>query len=408
MTYFPFITIKGFSDSVNLDAFGKLRTSVPFVQFDAKKIAGLVTDSFFIVTKSLNSASSSFNTNRASTTLYVAAVSGSRNVRQSRKRMYYQPGKGLVIGKTFLFGTGSVGVVKRTGYFDDLNGIFLEQSGSDINLVVRSSVTGVPVDTKVSQSAWNINKFDGSNPLLPVFDPTKSQGLYIDLQWSGGGGRIRTGFQVSGGLALAHQFLNTGTTPINISNPNLPSRTEIENYSNTSANSIETFTVVVQTDGGLDPIGSQRSVDRGTQTKSVTSGSFKPILSIKLTSGSQGQVVTPSNYSFFCTTSDVFKWAVILNPIYSTVDSPSWQIVSGSNVQYDVSRDGSIVGGYVLDSGYGSGGSANGSGRITSDVATTLNYNIGFSVDGISDEIVLAVNPLTTLSILGQIGWNEV
>jgi len=404
MTYFPNITIKNFADSTNLDGFGRLKVSNPYTQFDAKQISGNPLDAILFVSKSVSNASASYSSNRASTTISVVATSGSRYIRQSRKRMNYQPGKGLTIIETFVFGTGSTGIIKRIGYFDDNNGIFFEQSASNINMVLRSSVTGVPVETRVSQSAWSTNKFDGANPAVYAFDPTKAQIFNMDIQWLGTG-RVRTGFFQSGSLYTAHEFSNAGQTSTYMSTPNLPVRMEIENYTNTSANSMELICAGVQTDAGNETAGFQRAADRSTSTKTIVTGAFKPVLSIKLTSGSN-QIVIPTSFSFYCTTADIFKWAVLLNPTYSSTDSPAWQTVTSSCVQYDITRDGTVAGGIVIDSGYGTGGGSNAA-RVVSDTAINSSLVLGATVDGVSDEIVLAVQPLTTLNMLAHINWNE-
>jgi hypothetical protein len=56
-------------------------------------------------------------------------------------------------------------VRQRVGYFDDNNGIFFQQTNGNKRWVIRSSVSGTPVDTEfASQTDWNIDKLNGEGP----------------------------------------------------------------------------------------------------------------------------------------------------------------------------------------------------------------------------------------------------
>lgn len=391
-------------DSLNLDAFEKIKVSFPFTQFDSKQLNTNSLEIINFVSQSITGATAIFSTARSSTVLAVSASSGSNCIRQTRKRMNYQPEKGLSIFQTFILGTGSSGVIKRIGYFDENNGIFFEQNQFDLNMVVRSNVSGAPIDTRISQSNWNINKFDGNvTENISTLNVSTTQILFIDFQWLGGG-TVRTGFFQDGNLNFAHKFhFANSASSVYMTNPNLPARCEILNNSNSSTNSIETICVSVQSDGGYDPASLKRSVDTGTTAKAITANILKPLLSIKLTSSSKGDVVTPTDYTFFATTTDSFRWGIFLNPIYSGSDLPVWNPVSASSVFFDVTRSATIVGGILLDSGYGAGGAA----RIPVDEQLIANFNLGFSVNGTSDEIVLAAAPLANASLLAQLGWKE-
>ena len=417
MTYFPKIdsTITDISDGVHVDAFHRLRVGLPFTVFDSKQAVGNAVENIQMVASGTSGGTSSYSANRASTTLWVAPISGSRYIRQSRRRMNYQSGKSLAITETFTLGTGSSGIVKRVGYFDERNGIFLEQSGSDVNMVIRSFLTGAPVETRVSQSAWSINKFDGTDipasitrdtTILPL-QVTASQIFWIDFQWLGVG-RVRTGFAQNGNLFNAHHFehadINTG---VYMSCPNQPIRYEIENYNTGGVSgSLETICASVISEGDYSPLGLPRSASRLNLVKAVGAGATRPLLSIKLLSGSQGATVIPTAFSTFVTTADNYRWMAYLNPVYSGADNPVWNVPSGSStsVVYDMARDGEIVGGILIDSGY-AGGTVQAKTSTTSQFQQS--FNLGYTVDGVSDEFVIAVQPITSASFLAQINWIE-
>ena len=85
---------------------------------------------------------------------------------------HYLPGKSQLILESFCLGTARANTVKRIGYFDDRNGIFLQQAGDgSLSFVLRSYITGGVGNTVIPQA----------------------QLIMIDFQWLGVG-RIRIGF----------------------------------------------------------------------------------------------------------------------------------------------------------------------------------------------------------------------
>ena len=87
---------------------------------------------------------------------------------------------------TSVFGdTGKVGLVRRLGYFDDDNGVFLMLSASSLGVVLRSSASGAKIDTFVSQS--DVNGDALSNGLIDV---STINMYYADINQNG---RIRVG-----------------------------------------------------------------------------------------------------------------------------------------------------------------------------------------------------------------------
>lgn len=381
--------------------------------FDSKQIDGNHLEPIFFVTSGTMNGTASFNTHTSTTTIQVTAESGSRFVRQSRKRMDYQAGKGLSIVQTFIFGTGSAGVIKRVGYFDELNGIFLEQSGSDINMVLRTDTSGQPIETRVSQSVWSRHRFNSSEDVngagIATFNEQTTQIFSIDFQWLGSG-RVRTFLDQGGNKIDAHFFDNANieTKPY-MRSPNLPTRTEIENYTGTANNSqsMQVICAAVIAEADYQRTGFIRTVDRGTTTKTVAAKTIAPLLTIKLVSGSHSSHIIPVNIETFVTTADNYRWCLYLNPIYTGADTPSWNVPSGSasSVTYDFVRTGSIIGGILLASGYGGGAAGTSNEFISADIITNL--ALGFTVDGVSDELTLAVEPLSNASFLAALRWQE-
>jgi hypothetical protein len=87
------------------------------------------------------------------------------------------------------------------GYFDSANGIILRQNGaSGLQIVRRTSTSGLVVEEVVDQANWNLNT-------STYFNEANSFIFIIDLQFLGMG-RIRCGFDRDGIIEYFHEFLN--------------------------------------------------------------------------------------------------------------------------------------------------------------------------------------------------------
>lgn len=74
--------------------------------------------------------------------------------------------------------------MKRTGYFDDSNGIYLELNGSNIiSFNIRNSAFGSITENRIAQSNWNVDRLDGTGASGYRLDMSK---LNYSLQISNG------------------------------------------------------------------------------------------------------------------------------------------------------------------------------------------------------------------------------
>jgi hypothetical protein len=160
----------------------------------------------------------------------------------------------------FCFNNSVTGLVRRVGYFDDTNGIFLEYSASGIAFATRSS----GVTTKVFQSSWNVDVLTGSGISSVNLDITKAQILALDFQWLGIG-RVRCGFDIDGEIVWAHQFLtaNASTSPY-MTTPVLPLRQEQQSVTTATAASSFCFAQAIISEG-------PNELDRGYSFSIATS-----------------------------------------------------------------------------------------------------------------------------------------
>lgn len=270
---------------LNVDAFGRSKSSVPFTIGDYKLVNGKLPDT--LLTASSANGTVIINGNEASIkpTITVGA-SGSYALVQSKKYHNYMPGKSQFILQSFVLGNAVNGSIKRVGYFDDFNGIFLEQDATgSLNWVIRSDTSGTVSETRVAQSDWNIRTLS-ADPF--IFDVTKTQLLFIDFQWLGVG-RVRCGFVNKGEFVLTHVFDHTNVLDkVYIRNPNLPIRTEVRNTTTTSAD-ITAICGTVISEGGAAEAGRTWSVGTDRFLESVASASVNtPLMAIQLKSSING------------------------------------------------------------------------------------------------------------------------
>jgi len=184
------------------------------------------------------------------------------------------------------FGTAAAGQVQRVGFFDDANGIFLEQATPTsrnpfgMHAVIRSDVNGVPVDTRVSMESWTNAAF------ALTLNWAAIQMVYVEYAWYGAGG-LRWGVVIGGEPVILHERSqgNSGALVPWARTGNLPVRYEQRNISATVANDMFHWGVSVLIDGGRDV---QRGftygygMANGTPTRSIGSNATRfPLLSFR-------------------------------------------------------------------------------------------------------------------------------
>jgi hypothetical protein len=277
------------------DAFGRMRVSEPFTLGDYKHLYAI--DPNFI-DFTANGGTIIFSGNTASATLSTNNSTTSVAAHQTKFYHSYQPGKSQVILSSVCFGYAQQNVTKRTGYFDDRDGIYFEQVGSNtsngtdngtLNFVIRSFVTGTALETdigsykrRVPQSQWNLDPCDGTGPSGFNIDTSKTQLIYIDFQWLGVG-RVRVGFVHDGAVILAHEYYHSNVLDkVYLSNPNLPVRCEITNTGTTSGGSLNQICCSVISEGGYNEAGIDWSVYSTARVTPTPGQTALPVIALRL------------------------------------------------------------------------------------------------------------------------------
>lgn len=264
-----------------LDAFGRQRVSEPFTIADYKVPYGIGGE-FYTVQSGGGTAAPV--TNEASIRLTVST--GATDYIYTQTRMYhqYQPGKSQLVLFSFKLNGAEDGATKRIGLFDDRNGAFLEYEGATGNLffIERRYVTGSAVDHPFAQSAWNVDKCDGTGASGFDLDVSKTQLLFIDYQWLGVG-RVRMGFVHNGKYIIAHEVYHSNDlTTAYWSLPSLPLRGEIRNTSAlAAATSLDLICGSVQAEGGYSESGNDFSAFTAVRSIGNPPATL-PVMAIKL------------------------------------------------------------------------------------------------------------------------------
>ena len=282
------------ADSVQLDALGRLRISESYTLFDSQQEYGLDTLRLWDATANgtLSIATGASNgsvvnganavgprdANTRMTPITVSTTSGHYSVLQTRQYIRYIPGKSHLVLLTGIFSPGTVtNTDARSGYFDSANGIFLKVTNGENSFVRRTSTSGSVVDNAVTQSAWNIDKFDGTGVSGITIDLTKTQILFIQAQWLGVG-RVIVGFGVAGVLYPAHAFVHANVLTVPYTQAfNLPIRMELRNTGNSAGATIQFICCSAQSEGGLQIRGWSNAAGI---TTSIGVTTRRPILSI--------------------------------------------------------------------------------------------------------------------------------
>jgi hypothetical protein len=319
------------------DAFGRIRMSSPFTLGDYKHLYGLdpnFTDKIF------NGGSVTFQPNQACARLTTSNNANSRVVHQTKFYHHYMPGKSQQILSSINFYTAVANVTKRTGYYDDNNGIYFEQTGDGtLSWVIRSYVSGAPVENRKTQAEWNIDKCDGTGGSLFNLDVTKTQLVFIEFQWLGVGS-VTVGFVHEGAFIPCHLFHHSNSlTTVYMSTPNLPVRCEILNTGATAGGFMDQICSTVVSEGGYVEAGIDWAVTSPT-LKTVTAGATLPIIAIRLKNAfktySNRMIVRMGNLNMF-SDGESIKWRLLKLPDSSYLNDTTWSDVDDdSGVQYNV------------------------------------------------------------------------
>jgi hypothetical protein len=376
--------------SGSYDVFNRFRISDEFTLFDCKllydKQSQLWDDQQTLGTN--NDTNSIFNSNQASVTLRVASNTNCQHVRQTYQRFSYQPGKSQLIMMTGIIGEPQSGITRRLGIFDNSNGLFFESSSNECFIVKRDSTQGFIRDMRIAQKDWNKNKLMMDDEY--VLNCSKANIFYFNYEWLGVGDLI-CGVVLGAKFIPLHQFYSANNvTTVTMSVPNLPLRYEINNNGTGSNADLTCICSTVISEGGQQGFGQVYSIDRGTNSVSVSSsGVLVGLFAFRIAPNKEAVNIYIEGLNIVSTSQNVvFRWAFYLNP---TLSSPiSYTSKENSCLEYNNTMTTiTISGGSLIYSGYGVG-------TKTSILIDTLaaKFSLGTSILGVPDVFVLAIERL--------------
>lgn len=338
-----------------VDAFGRLRISHPHTLFDSQH-QDVENDKWD--TLITGSGTKTHLPNESTIKLEIATANNDSIIRETLRTMPYQPGKSLLIMNTFAMGEPKANVVQRVGYFTANNGIYFENDSGNNYLVLRTSVTGNVVETRIAQTDWNVDKFDGTGYTSQQkgtghetgLNVAKSNLFWLDIEWLGVGD-VRCGFLVDGLLKTAHIFHNDNRNDtVYMRSAILPLRYEIFNKGATTSNtSMRQICSSVISEGGYTQINQSRSASNPLTGKNLTNLINNPMVSIRLKTNRLNAVVVPVAVDLYGLQATAYKYRIFEN--VTSLTGASWTTTdSASAVEYDISAT-AMTGGTLLKEG---------------------------------------------------------
>ncbi len=378
------------ANSPNIDAFGRLRISNPSTIFDSKQIFDSQPLFWDELLETGSGITSSHSVDEAGTTITSSLNTAGKFTRQTFMWFNYQPGKSqeILMTGTLNISGGGTGVQRRIGQFNDNNGLYFEDDEGTTKVVLRSKVTGSVIETKFSQSEWNLDKMDGTGSSKTIVDWSKSQIFIIDYEWLSVG-RVRMGLIIGGEIIYVHSFNNSNSkSGAYMSTPNLPLRFQMITTGSSPASSMLCICSSVISEGGTQNNGILRySSTSGIHIDANIINTLYAVIGLRLKSTHLGESIDIINKSMISETNDDFEWILIYNPTvagtftYSDVSNSAIQVAKGVTAN-------TISGGTPLDGGFSKQDS-------TSKESTNNSIRLGSSIDGTPSEIVLCVRPLS-------------
>ena len=349
-------------------------------------------------------ASAAHNVNASNVVMQVGSTAGDKIVRQTKQVMRYIPGRGGTLAFAIRLDTPVAGVRRRFGLFDDNNGAYFEDNGGVYSYVIRSNVTGVVTETRVTRDNWNGEKFDGNGWTGVTADPTKQQMISINYEWYGAG-IVQFNWLMKNETIASHTFENSNTNDrVWCSTPFLPIRVEIENVTGAAGTHYiyQGSNSLIQ-EGEPEKLGTLLSIANPiTGTTMSSANTFYPIISLQLKSNQLSAVMLLRSLQAATNDNTNVYWKLLENATNTGgtwVDHPD----PNSFLQYNITQT-ATTGGTTLLNGFVVGGGAS---LINIDDKAALQLGRS-SLGTVSDTYTLAcASPNTNKAALAVLNWIE-
>ncbi|NDD84877.1 hypothetical protein EBZ38_11500 [bacterium] len=216
-----------YSDSPNIDAFGRLRTAAVQNLLDIKHVYD--KNPLQINEITAGTATSVFDQQYARVRMSTSA-NNDLVIRQAKTHPIYQPGKSQLYEGSFSNFQLETNIIKRVGgfvsttastYNSVFDGFFLESNGVTNTISFQIWRSGTTIYSAAT-TTWRTNEFDPTN-----LNWANAHLLMVDYQWLGVG-RMRFGLALSGQTIYFGEHNCSNNEPnVYMSSPNQPIRYEI-------------------------------------------------------------------------------------------------------------------------------------------------------------------------------------
>ena len=378
-----------YSDSPNLDAFGRLRTAAVTNLLDIKHVYD--KNPLQVNEVTAGTATSVFNQEYAR----VRMSTSSNNdlvIRQTKTHPIYQPGKSQLFEGSFSNFQLQTNVIKRVGCFTSttastynsvFDGFFLESNGLSNTISFQIWRSGTTIFSS-STTTWDTNEFDPIN-----LNWSNTQLMTVDYQWLGVG-RLRFGLALSGQtFYFTEHNCSNNESLVYMSSPNQPIRYEIRQVG-VGSGSFDMICSQTSTEGALNGLYSTVGVTHSSTATLDTSGTKYPYIGYRLKQLYKAVTSQYSSLSILNTSNDNYLMTIEYNPTLSA--TPTWTDIPNSPFQYSLGVGATTItsSGHIMSSLIGEAGTS----ALTTIKVDDNQIRVGSNVNGTLDEMWVCITPL--------------
>lgn len=306
-------------------------------------ITGQTSGATAVLTSIDTGSNIAHNYDHASVDLTVGVGAADFAIRQTHRPAPYVAGKSQFPTLTMKLPAKKANVLQRVGAFDGLDGIFLESTETDTAFVIRSSTSGVAVDTRIPQNEWTLDRLDGGvsngpNPSGVTLDISKVQYVGSPFLWQGVG-PIFLGLMIDNTFTYCTEVKTANLSDVPyMRNPSLPIRYEIRNTGvPASPTTMEEICSTVSSEGGFTLPGLEFGASRGIAAKTIDN-TLQPVFAIRLknefpTGKANRRVAKFLQSSIVAATNDIY---VEVRHVHDPIDiTATWtDVAGGSGMEY--------------------------------------------------------------------------
>jgi len=379
-----------YSDTANIDAFGRLRTSAVQNLLDIKHVYD--KNPLQVNEITAGTATSVFDQQYARIRMSTSA-NNDLVIRQTKTHPIYQPGKSQLFEASFSNFQLETNIIKRVGgfvsttastYNSVFDGFFLESNGVTNTISFQIWRSGTTIYSAAT-TVWNTNEF---NPTGLTW--SNANLLMVDYQWLGVG-RMRFGLALSGQTYYfgEHNCANNEAS-VYMSSPNQPIRYEIRQVG-VGSGYLDMICSQVSTEGALNGLYSTVGVIHSATTTLSTSGVKYPYIGYRLKQSYKSVVSQYSSLSVLNTSNDNYLLTIEFNPTLSA--TPSWTDIPNSPFQYSLGNGTPTITspGHIMSSLIGQAGTS----ALTTLQLDDNQIRVGSNINGTLDEMWVCITPLS-------------